>query len=98
MFKIEELSGHLIRSGRFKEAIPTFNRELQFAINRGVIGLGEVFELNTTFCSILLNPSDVDDVSELANRMIRLALRIPDFVPVVSHDYEENVKASREGN
>lgn len=96
MFKIEELSGSLIRSGRFREAIPAFNRELQFAMNRGCITLGELFDLNTSFCQILLNPSNVDYVSELSDKMIRLAMRIPDFMPVVTSDYEENVKASRE--
>jgi hypothetical protein len=96
MFKIEELSGSLIRSGRFVDAIPAFNRELQFAINRGCITLGELFSLNTMFCNILLNPSDYDEVAELSDKMIKLALRIPDFVPVVCSDYEENVKASRE--
>lgn len=98
MFKIEELSGSLIRSGKFKEAIPTFNRELQFAMNRGCITLGELFDINTEFCELLLVPS-VTEAEDLGNKMIKLALRIPDFVPIVpAVEFDANVKASREAN
>lgn len=96
MFKIEELSGSLIRSGKFKEAIPSFNRELQFAVNRGCITLDELFEINTEFCQLLLVPNVVE-AEDLGDKMIKLALRIPDFVPAVPLvDFDNNVKESRE--
>jgi hypothetical protein len=96
MFKLEELSGSLIRSGRFKDAIPIFYFEVKMALSRGVISELEMFSLSQDFATVLLNPADVDTVSELGEKMIKLALRIPGLVPVVSEDYEANVKASRE--
>lgn len=95
MFKIEELSGSLIRSGRFKDAIPKFFEELRLALTRGVITEGEMFALSSDFAEILLNPSNIDNVSFVSERMLKLALRIPDYVPNVTTDYEKNVKASR---
>lgn len=98
MFKIEELSGSLIRSGRFKEAIPIFFMELKAAMSHAVITDIEMFSLSQAFASILLNPSNHELVEDLSSKMIKLALRIPNMVPTVSVDYETNVKASREAD
>lgn len=97
MFKIEELSGSLIRSGRFADAIWPFSNELQAALHHGVISIDEMFTLNRHFNRILLNPSKTEEVVDLSNRMIKLALRIPDYVPVAKQkEFDKNVKASRE--
>jgi hypothetical protein len=96
MFKIEELSGHLIRSGRFRDAIWPFSNEVQAALHHGVITLEELFALQRAFSFILLNPSNPDEVVQLSNRMLKLALRIPGYVPSVgSEEFEKNLKASR---
>jgi hypothetical protein len=97
MFKIEELSGSLIRSGRFKDAIPAFHAEIRLALKHGVITEAEMFNLLQGFAAILLCPSDMFGVEVLSESMQRLALRIPDYVPQVSQEqFDANVKASRE--
>lgn len=97
MFKIEELSGSLIRSGRFKEAISVFQNEIRLALNAGVITEAEMFNLQFRFCSILLNPSDMFAVNTLSDSMLKLAMRIPGYLPKVTpEEFEKNVKASRE--
>lgn len=96
MFKIEELSGSLIRSGKFSEAIPKFWSEIQLALQHGIITQAELLECGEYFSRILLNPSDVDEVNALAGHMIKLAFRIPDYVPSVpTEEFKDNVKASR---
>lgn len=97
MFKLEELSGSLIRSGRFKEAIPVLLNELFRALKHGVISEDEMRNILTRFGCILLNPSDMVDVRNLSESMLRLVLRIPGYVPTVSYEeFDKNVKASRE--
>lgn len=86
MFKIEELSGSLIRSGKFKEAIPQFNSEMVAAMEAGCLGITEFFFVNEQFQNILLNPSNMDDVEALSTSMIRLALRIPNYVKVIPYE------------
>ncbi len=103
MFKVmEELSGSLIKSGKFRQAIPQFTTELRMALKNGVISEQEIFGskgLLNRFSAILLNPSNFDEVQALGNSMLHLALRIPNAVPVVTKDvFDRNVKDSRGPN
>lgn len=99
MFKINELSGHLIKSGRFKEAIPKFYDELKECVANGVISFRETTQLSEAFAHILLNPSDILEVNSLGDKMITLVLRIPGKIPTVTEEeFEANVKASREAD
>lgn len=96
MFKIEELSGSLIKSGQFRQAIPMFNRELKSAVDAGCITLSEMFHLNAEFFELLLIPN-VAKAEDLGEKMIKLALRIPSYVKIVTKDeFDKNVKESRE--
>lgn len=99
MFKLDELSGHLIKSGRFKEAIPKFYAELEEARINGVISLKEMTSLSKDFAEILLNPSSYSDVEILGNKLIALVVRIPGKLKKVSEEeFDANVKASREAD
>lgn len=89
MFKIKELSGQLIRSGRFGDAIEPFNQELKRALDNGVITIEELFTLNERFAKILLNPSDFKEVNSLGNAMIQVALRIKGLVEPVDKEADE---------
>jgi hypothetical protein len=84
-FKIEELSGSLIKSGKFAEAIVPFFRELDEAHGNGVITHNEFLALQQDFCWLLLKP-DVQKAQSLGTRMMYLAIRIPGKVP------NENIK------
>jgi hypothetical protein len=98
MFKLEELSGTLIKSGRFKEAVPVFSHEIRQALAYGILTEKELFEVIIPEWSIiLLNPSNFDQVQKFGNMMLQLALRIPNKLPRVSHEeFDNNVKKSRE--
>ena len=89
MFKIKELSGQLIRSGRFADAIEPFNQELRMALDGGVISIDELFDLNTRFAKVLLNPSTFREVNQLGNQMIQVALRIKGLVEEVKKEEDE---------
>lgn len=89
MFKIKELSGQLIRSGKFADAIEPFNQELKLALDNGVITIDELFTLNERFGKILLNPSDFKEVNGLGNAMIQVALRIKGLVEEVDKEEDE---------
>ena len=75
-FKIEELSGSLIKSGRFKEAINPFVSELDKAHEKGVITRAEMILLQKAFCHLLLVPV-VADARALGDKMLALQLRMP---------------------
>jgi hypothetical protein len=101
MFKINELAGSLIKSGRFKDAVPIVINELAIAMRHGVITQEELLNpiggLLARFMHICLDPSDYDSVQKLGNAFIMLALRIPGMVETCSQEeYELNVKESRE--
>lgn len=99
MFRLDELSGHLIKSGRFKDAIDKFYFELDTAKTLGVITYDEFYFLSRQFAFILLNPSDYKEVEALGNKMLNLAIRIPGKLPIVSEEeFKKNVKQSREDN
>lgn len=95
MFKIEELSGNLIKSGRFKEAIPKFRYELCRALDHGVIKNIELFDLIEDFNELLLVP-DASKAADIGNRMLQLALRTPDIIELTKTEFGKNVKESRE--
>ncbi len=83
MFKIEELSGSLIKSGRLKDAIEKFGYELQLSLSKGVLTENEVFGTDgiiARFNRILLNPNNVEEVMKLGDDMIFIAIRIPHYV------------------
>jgi hypothetical protein len=83
MFKIAELAGTLVKSGRFTDAIPVMGKELQLAIAHRVITNEEYFGPNgimTRFCKMLLNPNSVEDAQKLGDDLIFIAIRIPDYV------------------
>jgi hypothetical protein len=103
MFKIEELAGSLIKSGRFKEAVPHVLNELAIAMRNGVVTerelLNPVCGLLARFMHVCLNPTNVDEVQKLGNAFIMLALRTPGMVEIASkEEYEKNVKESREAS
>lgn len=99
MFRLEELSGSLIKQGRFAEAIDRFYCEINIARQHGVITLTEFVDLSRAFAKVLLNPSCFDEVQTLGNQMLQLAIRIPNYVPTISEkEFKKNVKESREAN
>lgn len=103
MFKIHELAGSLIKSGRFKDAVPVVINELAIAMRNGVITQEELLNpitgLLSRFMHICLDPSDFEKVQKLGNAFILLALRTPGMVEVCSQEeYEQNVKESREAS
>lgn len=99
MFKLNELSGSLIKQGRFKESIDVFYNELELAVDNHVITWKELSDLSRDFSKILLNPSDYSFVQRLGTQMVNLAIRIPGYVPKATpEEFEANVKASREND
>lgn len=100
MFKIEELSGSLIKQGRFKEAIPKVINELHVALNKGAIGEEELFNpiigLPAVLAQICLNPSDMKQVNAFGDKMLNLAIRCGLLEIAKSDEYEKNVRESRE--
>lgn len=94
-FKIEELSGSLIKSGKFNEAIVPFFKEIDHAQAWGVITHNEMLTLQEDFCWLLLHP-DVKKAENLGTRMLNLAIRIPGKVEVVKEEFDKNVQESRE--
>jgi hypothetical protein len=91
MFKIEELSGSLIKSGRFDDAIRVFFNELDKAHENGVISRDEMIRLQREFSYLLLRP-DAAQAKKLGDAMLALSLRMP---PVAEAVFEKNVKDSR---
>lgn len=91
MFKIEELSGSLIKSGRFRDAIIPFISELDKAHAQGVITSGESKMLHRAFCELLLIP-DASSATILGDKMLALSLRMP---PIEVAEFHRNVEDSR---
>lgn len=91
MFKIEELSGSLIKSGRFKESIGPFILELDVALEKGVITRLEMIVLQREFCHLLLVP-DAIEAKKLGDKMLALSLRMP---PLPDSEFHENVRKCR---
>jgi hypothetical protein len=89
MFKIKELSGQLIKSGRFVDAIKPFNQELRLALDNGVITIDELFDLNTRFAEVMFNPSNFKEVNLLGNQMVQVALRVKGLVEEVKKEEDE---------
>jgi hypothetical protein len=96
MFKIEELSGSLIKSGNFKDAIDPFYAELDEAFIAGCITYNEWLGLSKAFAWILLNPSNYEDVKAVGDKMIALAVRLEKLPAVSTEEFNANVKKSRE--
>lgn len=95
MFKVKEVAGQLIKSGRFKEAIPLVAKELDEAIAHSLVPTSTIIGLLEDWSYILLDPSDFDEVQTLGNKFIQLAVRIPGYVEQVNREeYEKNKKAS----
>lgn len=83
MFKIDELGGSLIKSGRWIDAIPKVAQELELAIRHRVISSQEYFGKNGVMerlCKMFLNPNDTDAAAKLGDDLIYIAIRIPDYV------------------
>jgi hypothetical protein len=83
MFKIDELAGQLIKSGRFTDAIPVFGKELEKALAANVVTKTEVFGetgIIARFNRILLKPNNVEDAQKLGDDLICIAIRIPYYV------------------
>jgi hypothetical protein len=90
-------AGQLVKMGKFKDAIPQFETELMLALEHGVIYNLEVVTLVTDFNSILLNPSNFDEVQGVGNKMLQMAMRIPGYLTKVSkEDFYTNVKMNYE--
>jgi hypothetical protein len=86
MFKIDEIAGVMVKSGRFKEAVPKIAAELELALAHRVITMREYFGPNGVFeriCKVMLNPNDVDAIQKLGDDLIFIAIRIPDYVKKV---------------
>ena len=100
MFKIEELSGSLIKQGRFKEAIPKVMNEIAIALNKGFLTedelLNPVSGIPATLARVCLNPSDIKTVNLLGDKMLRLAIRCNLLEVVKTEEYDKNVQESRE--
>jgi hypothetical protein len=84
-FKIDtvDLSGSLIKSGKFNEAIGLFFKELDEAHANGVLSHDEIMKLQMDFCELLLK-HDAKKADWLGNRMLHLAIRIPGKVKLVN--------------
>jgi hypothetical protein len=95
MFKIEELSGSLIKSGRFKDAITAFVVELAAADNAGLVTAVEHMNLQKEFCNLLLVP-DAKAAASLGDKMLALRLRVISRLSLPKEEFDENVKKSRE--
>lgn len=83
IFKLDELAGSLVKSGRFLEAIPEFLKELNLAMEHGVLTESEIYGQQgviARFCYVCLNPSNYDEVHKLGSDLILIAMRIPDYV------------------
>jgi hypothetical protein len=94
-FKLDELSGSLIKSGNFSQAICPFFAELDEAMLYGVISRDETRTLQEDFAWLLLNP-DAKKADYLGSKMLNLALRIPGKMkPVSSDEFDKNVENSR---
>lgn len=85
-------SGQLLQMGKFKEAIPLFMHELDLAEKAGFLLRKELFYLISELSEILMYP-DYDRVQILGNKMIQLAMRIPNYLkPVSKEEYYNNIK------
>lgn len=97
-FRIEELSGSLIKSGRFKDSIEPFFLELEQAWENGVITVNELRVLERSFAHLLLVPN-AEDARLLGEKMLTLHMRILSIKqPFDDEAFEANVKASREAD
>lgn len=94
MFRLDEISGSLIKQGRFKEAITKFYYEIDLAINSNAISYKEMMALCESFSHLLLSPS-VDAAKELGDKMIMLAIRLPNYVPRVGNEFYDNIEKSK---
>jgi hypothetical protein len=94
-FKVEELAGSLIKSGRFKEAIPRFTALLGAALDQGVVTENEYYEVLREFMHILLNPSDFNQVQEYGNKILSLNLRLHRPTSTEKLVFDKNLKESR---
>lgn len=93
---MQELSGHLIKSGKFYQAIEIFFEELELAVHNGVITYDERKALTVEFSLALLNPSRFREIQDLGNKMLLLALRTPEYVKDFNQkDFNQNVKDSK---
>jgi hypothetical protein len=91
IFKIDtvELSGSLIKSGRFQEAIPLLFQELDEAHGNGVITHDELMSIQLDFCRLLLKP-DAKNADWLGTKMLHLAVRIPGKIKKINEKNETN--------
>ena len=99
-FKIEELSGSLIKQGRFDAAIPKVINELHIALNKGVISEDELFNpvygMPAVLARICLNPSNMDVVNKFGDKMLSIAIRCGLLEVARTEEYDKNVQESRE--
>lgn len=95
MFKVTEIAGQLIKSGKFNDAIPVVIDELDYALREGVIMRDEMLALVQDWTHVLLNPSDFEQVQRVGERFISLAMRLPDYVQQVDQtEYKKNIEKS----
>ena len=94
---LEFKSGQLIKMGKFREAIPMFYDEIHMAMEAGVTNPNEYLGLAEEFSRILLNPSNFDEVQMLGDKMLKLMMRIPGYLPTVSkEEFYNNIKLNYE--
>lgn len=98
MNNTDQTAGQLIKSGKFREAMPLVAKEIKLALRNGVAREEELFAENSgllnDFFLVLLNPNDFDFVQQLGNRFINLEMRIPNYLTKVSEsEYKKNVES-----
>lgn len=92
---MKELSGHLIKSGKFFHSIDVFIEELDLAHQKGVITLEEQKSLMKEFCLFLLNPSRFEEIQDLGDRMLQLAIRMPDYIDSYQKTFYKNIEEAK---
>lgn len=98
---VKETAGQLIKSGRFKEAIPMVMLDVMAALHHGVATkdelLGDALGLVAQFQHILLDPSDFEKVQKLGDKFLQLEMRIPGYLrPLSKEEFYKNVKLNYE--
>lgn len=92
-----QTAGQLIKSGKFKEAVPLVAKEIKLALRNAVITEGEMESLFVAFSSILLDPSDYENVQVIGDKFLAIELRIPNYLrPVSKEEFYNNIKLNYE--
>lgn len=96
---MNEVAGQLIKSGRFRQAIPLVLYEMKLADDFGLLTNMEKYGENgllERLFKLMLNP-DYNDAQALGESFMQLAMRIPTYLPQINKDtFLDNVKLNYE--